>query len=286
MKRVFLIVFLLCAQSQAACVAHWKMNDNTDSLDVVDSQRTHTGVFMDENGIFGMTADHNVPGHINNALEFDGTNDYIIVPDHNDFSPILTPFSIAVWIDLDTDAAGEFTIADKRATNNLEWEYIISSDVMYFHLFDSGESSQIGRKDPNSDYGAMESLDFQFFVATYDGGTTNDGINLYWNGDDVDCADDDNDPGNFVSPPNGTANVRIGYDGLGLSPNKADGKIDNMMIFDTELTPAQVTLLWNDGVGTENPRVITSAPTTWSWFYKMMRRMFGSDTFRPGSRDF
>ena len=261
MKKIVLILLLFFGSTVwADCIAHYKFNDNADSTIVTDSEGSHTGGFYGSDQEDSWTSSHATTGQVNGALDFDGTNNYFDVNDHDDFSPILTPFSIAVWVDLDTHAAGEFTIANKRAANNLEWEYIITSDVMCFHLFDAGESSQIGRKDDYSDYGAMESLDFQFFVATYDGGTTNEGINLYWNGDEVDCNDDDNDPDNFVAIPNGTAPVRIGWDGLGLSPTKADGKIDNMMFFDTELTQAEITTLWNNGVGTENPDLILTSP--------------------------
>lgn len=248
MKRIILLIVLLLGRTcYGDAIAQWKMNDNASTADVVDSVGSNTGTFYDENTPATVTTDHDATGQINGGLEFDGTNDYITVSDNSIFSPVGTPFSIVAWVSLvGAESAVEFEILNKNETGKAEWAFFISADALYFNLWDATNGGNIGRKD-TADYSAWEDAGFIFVVATYDGSNTSAGVNLYLNGDDCDDADEEN--GSYTALEDTASDLRMGYrDG---SPNKASGIMDNIVVFDTELTQAQITTLYNDGNGTE-----------------------------------
>lgn len=247
MKKVLLILFIssLCLGSP---VSQWKMNDNADTSTVEDSIADYTGTFHGEGDADDYTSAHTTTGQINEGLELDGSNDYIQISDDDNFSPVGTAFSIAAWISLvGENSAVEFEILNKYETSHLEWSFYVSSDALYFNLWDNTNGGNIGRKDTD-DYSAWEDSGFIFVVATYDGSNTSAGVNLYLNGDDADDEDEEN--GSYTALENTDSDLRIGY--RDDSPNKASGIVDNIIVFDTELTSSEVEAFYNDGNGTED----------------------------------
>lgn len=249
MKKLFLLL-LICNVSFGAAIAQWKMNENADDDTVADSVGTHTGTFIDENALLRgtYTSDHNAVGQLNGGLIFDGTNDYIEIADHDDFSPILTPFSVAAWISLSADqGAANFMIVNKAdgASAALEWRFAVSNDALIFSLYDQDAGGTTIGRSSATDYDDYEGSGFIFVVATYDGGTSSSGIKLYLDA----IQDDDNDENNgtFSNVVNNDEIVRIGIYDISL----AKGEMDNVVIYDEELTQAQITTLYADGVGTE-----------------------------------
>lgn len=245
---IWLMLFSLCAQSQAACVAQWKMNDDAADNNVEDSVGSHTGTYIDENGAAAVTSDHTTTGQINAALELDGTNDYITAVDSSDFTFVGTPFSVAAWVTLGVQGATEFDICSKFETGQMEWSLYISGDALYFTLWDNDLGGNRGRKD-TADYSLYEeSGGFLFIVGTYSGTGDVSNIKLYLDGTQVDDADESN--GSYTAMSNTTSKLHMGF--RYGSPNKAIGAIDNVMVFNTELTQAQITRLYNNGNGTES----------------------------------
>lgn len=189
-----------------------------------------------------------VAGVVKTALEFNGSSDYIIVSDHDDFTPALTPFSISEWVNMDD--ATNFILASKGVFNtDGEWELFISTDdKLYIRFMDESVADcRIGR----STSGTLTSYQNQWIniVMTYDGGTVNSGIKLYLNGVRVDDQDWDLNPGSFVAVENLAHDVWIGR----YSTVYGNGTIDNVYFFAAELTQDEVNILYNGGAGTEIP---------------------------------
>lgn len=230
-----------------ALIAHWKMNDNADSNAVVDATGNHNGTYHGTGGPDDYTSSHDVTGKINTALEFDGTQDYIEVADHNDFSfgdgTDDSPFSISAWIYMD-DSDG-FIIASKYDTNKAEWQLEVGGDNFQIFLFSENDGGKIRGRICSSE---MSTGQWYHTAMTYDGrgGTlAYDGIKLYVDGvreDDIDLS-----ISTYVAMKNETASPHIGRYGTYY----ADGKIDNVMIFNVELTAGEVDRLYNNGRGTE-----------------------------------
>ncbi len=227
-----------------ALIAHYKMNDSLATDVIIDATGNHNGAVKDATGT-ATSAFHSVAGKINNAQDLDGTDDYIEIADHADFTPILTPFSISMWVNMHT--ATYFVWASKwEVGSNQEWNlYTGTPKKINFRIYDDSASASIGRL-YNTSLASYENQ-CTHFVATYDGGILSSGIKIYLNGNRVDDADSES--GSFISAENLGAPVYIGrYD-----TKYSNGLIDNVAFFNVDLTPDEVKRLYNNGHGTEIP---------------------------------
>jgi len=250
MKRFILLLSLLIGNvCYSAAIVQYKLNDNTDTDVALDSVGSHNGTISDAGGTATSVAHHH-PGHIGGgAFEFDGTDDHIIISDHADFT-FSGAFSISVWIE--ADSVNGFPIASKYSSGNEEWQlWLDGSGYLSFAIFDASESAYIGRY-CNICQAGIEGI-FAHIVAVYNGDIFSNGCRLYVNNVQVD--DSDLSANLFAAIENKDADVTIGYGHDNLaSPfaDYADGRIDNLIIYDGELNNSQINGLYNDWAGTED----------------------------------
>jgi len=100
MKKITLPILLLtvffAASAGAAdpnLVAHWKFDDGAGDI-AVDSAGGNNGT------VVGAT------GTIDGALNFDGTGDYVELPDNEPIWLPLNDFTVSFWVYFDSDASG------------------------------------------------------------------------------------------------------------------------------------------------------------------------------------
>ena len=257
-------------------VSWWKLNNTTTGIQ--DSAGSNNGtnngateyagfvnalagesVSMDSSNL--VVSDlQQTSGYSPYALDFDGTNDYLDCGGANDFSftngsGTDLPFSLSAWINM-VDASS-FRIMTKYGTgSDVEWYfYTTGSDILRFRLYDKNNSSYIGRG-----YGtSLTSYQNTWInvVATYNGNEENSGIKLYINGLKVDNQNASN--GTYQGMVTTTNPVTIGKMGTGY----ADGKISNASIFNTELSSAEVTEIYNSGVPGNLHNFSGTAPISW-----------------------
>lgn len=205
-------------------IGHWKFHEGS-AFDY--SLGGHGGTLKG-------TANYQYPG-----VDLDGDSDYVEIADSADFTPALTTFSISAWIYM--DEATEFQIACKdNESTAREWGFATgSSDYLIFFVFDQSAIAWIGREYQS----AMSAGAWTYVAGTYDGGTSNSGIKLYINGSQVDDANATN--GTFVSVEDTAQAVHIGL----RNDMYSDGKIDDVMIFNTELSAAQIKSIYEQTRG-------------------------------------
>lgn len=223
-------------------IAWWKMNDNAASATVVDETGNHNGTYKDSGGDLN-TETGSVAGKINNSLDFDGTDEYVEIADHADFTPALTPFSISVWVYM--HAAQDFDFLSKGAAGvDLEWYFVVGNDSKILSaLYKAEQTAYIARKYDT----ALTSYQNQWIhlALTYDGGILATGIKIYLNAVQVD--DTSLVGGTFDSVGNLSHPVWVGrYDN-----GYANGLIDNLMFFSKELNQKEVRRLYKAGMGEE-----------------------------------
>ena len=236
------------ASLKDSCVAHWKLNDNAASSTVIDSMGDHNGTYHGTGGVDDYTNAHSVAGKVNTALDFDGTQDYVEIADSADFTfgdgTDDSPFSISVWVYM--DSAASFRIISKYASGKSEWELLFVNSKLYFSLYKVDNVAIYQSRYYNT---ALSAGQWYHIVATYDGSggvTAHDGIKIYIDG--VRKDDTDDNAGTYVAMDNGTATVWVGR----FTTSYANGQIDNVKIFNKELTQEEVTFLYNGGFGTEH----------------------------------
>jgi len=221
--------------------AHYRMNDNLATAAVIDATGTYAGTYKSVGGNAN-TADHDVPGKLNNALDFVGDDDYVEIADAAAFSPISTPFSISLWVYMHSASNFQFVSKGVVGADN-EWRlYTNVPCYLYFSLYDHSATAYIGRY-----YGtALSANTWLHIVATYDGGILSSGVKLYLNGVQVDAADAK--VGTFAAVENLTHAIWIGR----YSTAYANGVFDNVMFFDKELTALQALKLYDYKKGQES----------------------------------
>jgi hypothetical protein len=175
------------------------------------------------------------------AVDFDGTNDYMSIADADIFSlgngsGTDNAFSISAWFN--ADSIGTFYIATKDASGAREWAFRTISSQLTFFAFGTG-GGYIGRQYTTT----LSTGQWYHAAVTYDGSKASSGINLYLNGSQVDNADYAS--GTYTAAVNAGAEVRVGA--LQVNGTYANGKIDEVAIFNTELSSSNVSAIYNSG---------------------------------------
>lgn len=250
-KLIVLFVLLLygvCFGNPHGLIAHYKLNDNADSNAVLDDTASHNGIFKDATGDPNTSA-HTTTGKIGAALTLDGTDDYIEVADHNDFTfgdgTNDSPFSISAWVYMDD--AKLFGIFNKYQTGQLEYAFGADADgtALDFYLYDGTTGYMNGAC---ASFSSAYENAWTHIVGTYDGSSGQDGLKIYINGTSVSVSTLGVLP--YTAMGNTTADVEIGIYHPALGPT-SNGKIDNVMIFSKELSADEIKRLYNNGHGTE-----------------------------------
>ena len=234
-------------------IAHWKLNENAPNQTVLDDDPTsHDGLTETAN-----TTDLSTTGKNGTCFDFGGTDCVIITNDHDELSfgdgSSDNAFSISVWIYW---GGGSYQIivskADYTTGSELrEWTlYLDSLGKLVFRIWDNseGKSSYVFIGEPLSS-------GWHHIVATYDGtggSSAHTGMKLYL--DNVNTSTYGNTQSGYVAMENTAAKVHIGaHVGSGGSPTQYyNSLIDNVILFNDELSVSQVNKLYNDGNGTES----------------------------------
>ena len=154
-------------------------------------------------------------------------------------------FSISAWINM-TDAS-TFSIFCKGGSTVREYDFFTGgSDNLYWRIYDSAHTVYIAVTTFGA-FGALTSLEgsWAHVVATYDGSRASSGMKLYINGSAVATAD--NSAGSYTAMHNTSQPAGIGrFNGV-LTTSIAEGFIDDVAVFDKELSTSDVTALYNNG---------------------------------------
>ena len=179
------------------------------------------------------------------AYDFDGTNDYISIPDTDDLSfgdgTNDSPFSISAWVNM-ADAS-DFQVITKGVYNtDGEWRFYTYSDgTIALALYDENVAScYVGRRYIT----ALGQNIWIHIVATYSGlgfGGTPYGIKLYVNGVEKTCVNWHSNPDSYVAMENLDHDVWIGR----YSAYYANGQISRLKVFNRELSSGEVEYLYS-----------------------------------------
>jgi hypothetical protein len=225
-------------------IAHWKLNDNAANTAVDDAVASipHDGVASSN------TEDIRATGKVGTGcIDFAGANS-IIVSDHNELSygngTVDSPFSVAAWVNI-TSFAGDGVILAKYDTNSKrEWQLRLNSNKIRFYLADQSVS-----KYPYKESDAALENGWRFIVATYTGQSTAGAtaanlITLYVDGAAV--AGTSTNEATYDAMENLTGDLSIGCRlATGAAAGIYGDKIDNVALFDKELSAAEISALYS-----------------------------------------
>jgi len=188
----------------------------------------------------------------NYSFDFDGSNDYIDCG--TGLSLLGGACTFSAWCYMDD--ATSFRVLHKGYAANREYAFGTGTGDTFFLLLYNSTShptvtgiGQISTVAVTAYQGEWIHL-----AATYDGSGSNTGIQLYINGATI--AQTAYSLGTYSAPANLGGDVYIGRYNL----EYADGNITEIAVWDSELTPANVTTIYNSG----KPADLTSlSPVSW-----------------------
>jgi hypothetical protein len=218
-------------------VANWTLDDNAANTAVVDSSDGNNGIAQQNTSAISIT------GRIDGALSFNGIDDYIQIADSDPLSPT-QEITVCGWFYFN-DASENVGLIWKHSYNYALWT---QGDIVRFGVWNSlSEGSQATFST------SLLGSGWNFIAGVFDG--TNSA--LYLDGGQV---------GTLGASITGGIRDRAGDLYIGQRPDGAgqqyfDGKIDDVKIFDTALSQAEVGILYNEGTGTaianHNPLIAT-----------------------------
>jgi hypothetical protein len=186
------------------------------------------------------------------SFEFDGVDDYVDMGNTLDFTNT-DAFSISCWFKRTRSGVSEFLVAKQESSGNLRGYTLLipSSDNLITAVIRNNTASS-GRLIVDCTT-AITDTNWHHIVMTYDGSSSVSGINLYLDGN--------NDTGATSGTLSGTisnsTSLQIGARNGGFP---FSGNIDEVSVFNTELSQSDVTSIYNGGV----PNDISSlSPLSW-----------------------
>ena len=186
------------------------------------------------------------------SMKFDGVDDYVDCGDSDDFSfgngTTDSPFSISTWVNFSSIGGGGSNfkgIIGKDNGAQREWALLDNnSGRVRIFLKTQGGSPQQSIESTS----VLSINTWYHIVATYNGvGGNNaaDGLTLYLNG--IEETPTNIIKNTYVAMSNTIAPLTIGK----YSLNEFPGNIDEVSLFDSELTASNVTSIYNGGKPTD-----------------------------------
>lgn len=156
------------------------------------------------------------------ALDFDGSNDYVSVAHSSDLS-ISGAMSITAWINPDSLGSGFPMFVSKRSSSGHAYQFYTNSNKL---LYNNGTSAQ--------STGTISTGSWAHVAVTFDGAG---GVTFYINGSSAGTG--------TVATTNPT-NTQAVYLGAAHNGNFFDGKMDEVAIFNSELTASEISNIYNN----------------------------------------
>lgn len=224
--------------------AQWNFDETSGTTAADSSGNGNTGTLVNGPAF--------VAGRINNAADFDGSNDRMDIANESNFDFERTQaFSISTWINRDT-ATTEDDIISKYDLSASYRGYAIwmpdnatctswgaANGCFRFNIINTSGTNFIAV----SNFSGTATGVWHHIVATYDGSSTENGMRIY-----VDGVLSKVNSGNTISATAlNNVPLRMGDDNTADNCCEFDGKIDQTRIYSRELNIAEVRALYEIG---------------------------------------
>ncbi|MEP0366040.1 MAG: LamG-like jellyroll fold domain-containing protein [Cyclobacteriaceae bacterium] len=177
----------------------------------------------------------------NYAFDFDGSNDYVNIPDADELSfgngSTDSPFSVEAWAKFDNVTSK--SIVSKRTGSN-EWHMTLSGGGrLSVALVDNSSSGFLFGENNTFTFVTDQWYHLAF---SYDGSATAAGIRLYVDG--VEIPNSPSSSGTYTAMENTSSPVQIGA--INTSTNLMDGQIDEVRIWNVARTESDLIANMNN----------------------------------------
>ena len=183
-------------------------------------------------------------GIISNGFSLDGVNDYIDLGNNLDFDGS-TPFSFSAWVYINT-GTGIKTIISKMSNvlPSTGYLFFVNNRVLQVILRETASTNEIYNYSSST---AVPVTSWCHCMVTYDGSKNASGMKLYVNGILNNIIFTDNFTGSSSNTNSANIGARFGSDFF------MNGLVDEVGVWDRELSASEVTELYNSGAGKQYP---------------------------------
>jgi hypothetical protein len=203
------------------------------------------------------------------SMTFDGVDEYVTMGDVLDTSDTgATALSISCWYKT-TNSGTQMFVAKQNNSGNFSGFALSMQPNNKLSFFMGTLSGNQYLFVQSANVSTHSNGNWHHLAVTYDGSRSTTGINMYFNGSPLSVTSVNN-----VSPINVQNSVEflLGARGLTYS-NRLNGSLDEVAVFNTELSASDITTIYNSGV----PNDLSSlSPVSW-W------RMGDGDTWGGSS---
>ena len=210
---------------------------------------------------------------------FDGTDDFIDVPDHDDlnFGDTLTdePFSLSAWVVFANPSVNQAIMGKYNENVNSEYLLFTNSGLLQFNIYDEITTSTT-RLQSKTNSAPFDAGKLYNITATYDGSGLGTGVNLYVDGTLVPQTRQSGSA--YTAMHNTNVNFRIGSTVAGTLDFSRNMR--HVMVFDAELQLSDVTQLlslYDQGSLNVTADTLTKYSNIVSW-WKLDEADLGSST--------
>lgn len=186
-------------------------------------------------------------GIISNGFSFDGVNDYVNLGNNLDFDGS-TPFSISAWHYQTPSLVSFATIFSKIGYNPSSQGYKLNANAGKIRFFLSAFQVGGGYCYVETTNTVLTANTWYHITFTYDGSKDISGCKIYVNGSSVALSDLGN---TLTGNTSNSYNAIIGSDGG--TQYYMRGVLDEVGVWNRELTASEITELYNSGAGKQYP---------------------------------
>lgn len=224
------------------CIAYYKFEE-TEGSTVEDELNTYDGT--------NVGATINQTGKINQCYNYDGTNDYVHIPDG---VVGLSVFTISFWLNIDA-LGGENNVIigqwDDYGDNKRSWMLNIdSAGTGTFH--ESSDGGGAGYKSLSCTGNLSEDTWYHILI-------TKDGADVVVYKDGASWGSSSSMNATLYNYP-GTTKIATSDGAFGAAPSFVDCLFDELGIWTRELTGVEITALYNSGAGLAYPFTVPKVP--------------------------
>ncbi|MBI2550034.1 fibronectin type III domain-containing protein [Candidatus Woesearchaeota archaeon] len=240
-------------------VGYWRFEDDGDTNASDFTSNNNNGTLLNfsctaadcnlTGGLSGLGTGFTSAGKRGKAMAFDGVDDIVRISDKDIFtfgdgSSVDSPFSLTAWIKINPELAFRVIVAKMNALSNEEWVLQLNTNnSVSFGTADPSASARATVVSP-----AVQNNTWLHIAATYNGiGGSNAaaGMNLYVNGVPQNVRNSTAD--GYVAMENRPSNVVIGSEGLPAGGSFFNGTIDEVMIWNRNLSAEEINASYQAG---------------------------------------
>lgn len=203
-------------------------------IETIYASQKFNKVWDDRVTIFGTA-----PFSNDRSILCDGTNDHILIGVVSELNfDRLDSFSVSCWTRTNSNAT-QVLVSKQGSGNNLGWRYGFESGQFRFHLSGGAAGNRLQVRSIAATYGDDN---WHHTVMTYDGSGNGSGVTIY--------VDDSDDTGSVLTDTLTTATqstTAAQISGRSGTVGELNGFIDEVSIWDKELSSAEVSEIYNSG---------------------------------------